>query len=55
MRERWDLGPEETARYLFPKLMGNRKGTRAWTTSHYDGTLRELSSVLGLGTPAGAR
>jgi len=48
VRERWGLGPEETVRYLFPKLMGNRKGSRAWTTSHYDGTLRELSSVLGL-------
>jgi len=48
VRERWGLGPGETVRYLFPKLMGNRKGTRAWTTSHYDGTLRELSSVLGL-------
>ena len=48
VRERWGLGPEETVRYLFPKLLGNRKGTRAWTTSHYDGTLRKLSGVLGL-------
>ena len=53
VRERWSLGPEETVRYLFPKLMGNRKGTRAWTTSHYDGTLRELSSVLGLRDASG--
>jgi integrase len=53
VRERWGLGPQETVRYLFPKLMGNRKGTRAWTTSHYDGTLRKLSSLLGLRDASG--
>ena len=34
VREHWRLGPGETVRYLFPKLAGNRKGTRAWTTSY---------------------
>jgi hypothetical protein len=48
VRERWMLGPGEAVRYLFPKLAGNRKGTRAWTTSHYDGTLRRLSVMLDL-------
>jgi integrase len=48
VRERWALGPDETVRYLFPKLAGNRKGTRAWTTSYYDGTLRRLSAMLEL-------
>ena len=45
VRERWKLGPDETVRYLFPKLAGNRKGTRAWTTSCYDQTLRRFSAV----------
>ena len=48
VRERWELGPDETVRYLFPKLAGNRKGTRAWTTSCYDQTLRRFSVMLDL-------
>jgi hypothetical protein len=48
VRERWRLGPGETVRYLFPKLAGNRKGTRAWTTSCYDQTLRRFSVMLDL-------
>ncbi|HEX3959400.1 MAG TPA: hypothetical protein VHZ03_22665 [Trebonia sp.] len=48
VRERWALGPGETVRYLFPKLAGNRKGTRAWTTSCYDQTLRRFSVMLEL-------
>jgi integrase len=48
VREHWGLGPDQTVRYLFPKLAGNRKGTRAWTTSYYDGTLRKFSAMLGL-------
>ena len=48
VREHWGLGPDETVRYLFPKLSGNRKGTRAWTTSYYDGTLRKFSAMLDL-------
>ena len=48
VRERWKLDPDETVRYLFPKLAGNRKGTRAWTTSCYDQTLRRFSATLEL-------
>ena len=48
VRERWNLGPEQSLRYLFPRLAGNRKGTRAWETSHYDLVLRRLSDVLDL-------
>jgi hypothetical protein len=48
VREHWGLSPDEAVRYLFPKLAGNRKGTRAWTTSYYDGTLRKFSVMLGL-------
>ena len=40
-------------RYLFPKLAGNRMGTRAWETSHYDGMLRKLSGVLELRDASG--
>ena len=46
VRERWKLGPDETVRYLFPKLAGNRKGTRAWTTSYYDQTWHEFQRVV---------
>ena len=38
-----------------PQAPGNRKGTRAWVTSHYDGMLRKLSDTLGCATPADAR
>lgn len=48
VRERWKLGPDQSVRYLFPKLAGNRKGTRAWTTSYYDQTLRRFSRLLEL-------
>jgi integrase len=53
VREHWRLGPDGSVRYLFPKLAGNRKGTRAWETSHYDGMLRKLSGVLGLRDASG--
>ncbi|MGH3736651.1 MAG: tyrosine-type recombinase/integrase [Micromonosporaceae bacterium] len=53
LRERWGLGPNGSVRYLFPKLAGNRKGTRAWVTSHYDGMLRKLSGALGLRDASG--
>jgi integrase len=53
VRERWNLGPQESVRYLFPKLLGNRRGSRAWVTSHYDGTLRKLSDMLGLRDASG--
>jgi integrase len=48
VRERWNLGPDETVPYLFPKLAGNRKATRTWTTSYYDQTLRQFSTMLEL-------
>lgn len=48
VRDRWQLGPHESVRYLFPRLAGNRKGTRAWETGHYDLVLRQLSDVLKL-------
>ena len=48
VRERWNLGPSGTARYLFPRLTGNRKATRAWETGHYDLVLRQLSEAVGL-------
>ena len=47
VRERWGLGPG-SARYLFPRLTGNRKATRAWETSHYDLVLRQLSEAITL-------
>lgn len=53
VRERWGLGPSGTARYLFPRLAGNRKATRAWETSHYDLVLRQLSEVVGLRDSSG--
>src|SRR5260370_739214 len=48
VRGRWGLGPDGTARYLFPRLTGNRKATRAWETGHYDLMLREFSEVVAL-------
>ena len=48
VRERWKLGPDGTVPCLFPKLAGNRKGTRTWTTSYYDQTLRQFSIMLEL-------
>ncbi len=48
VRDRWQLGPHESVRYLFPRLAGNRKGTRAWETGHYDLVLRQLSEVVRL-------
>lgn len=48
VRERWKLGPGQAIRYLFPKLAGNRRGTRAWTTSYYDQILRKFSVMLEL-------
>ncbi len=53
VRQRWDLGPDGTARYLFPRLTGNRKATRAWETSHYDLVLRQLSEAVRLRDSAG--
>ena len=48
VRQRWNLGPQGTARYLFPRLTGNRKATRAWETGHYDLMLRQFSDAAGL-------
>ncbi len=48
VRQRWNLGPDGTARYLFPRLTGNRKATRAWETGHYDLVLRQFSDAVGL-------
>ena len=48
VRQRWNLGPDGTARYLFPRMTGNRKATRAWETGHYDLVLRQLSEAAGL-------
>ena len=48
VRQRWNLGPRGTARYLFPRLTGNRKLTRAWETGHYDLVLRQFSEAVGL-------
>jgi integrase len=48
VRQRWDLGPDGTARYLFPRLTGNRRATRAWETGHYDLMLRQFSDAAGL-------
>ena len=53
VRQRWRLGPDGTARYLFPRLTGNRRATRAWETSHYDLVLRQLSEAVGLRDSAG--
>ncbi len=53
VRKRWGLGPDQTARYLFPRLTGNRRATRAWETSHYDLVLREFSEAVGLRDSAG--
>ncbi|MGH3305619.1 MAG: tyrosine-type recombinase/integrase [Streptosporangiaceae bacterium] len=53
VRQRRELGPAGSARYLFPRLTGNRKVTRAWETSHYDLVLRQLSDVAGLRDSAG--
>ncbi len=47
VRQRWNLGPDQTVRYLFPRATGNRKGTRAWVTSHYDRMLRKFSDASG--------
>ena len=48
VRRRWNLGPRQSLRYLFPRLSNNRKGNRAWETSHYDLVLRQLSDALQL-------
>lgn len=53
VRQRWNLGPDQTARYLFPRLTGNRKATRAWETGHYDLVLRQFSQAVGLRDSAG--
>jgi integrase len=53
VRQRWGLGPCGTARYLFPRLTGNRKATRAWETGHYDLMLRQLSDAVGLRDSSG--
>jgi integrase len=54
VRERWNLGPTGSIRYLFPRLAGNRRGERAWETSHYDGQLRRFSEALDLRDANGA-
>jgi integrase len=48
VRSRWNLAPGESVRYLFPRLAGNRKGNRAWETSHYDLVLRRFSEIVEL-------
>lgn len=48
VRDRWQLGPTQSLRYLFPRLTGNRKGTRVWETGHYDLVLRQLGDAVGL-------
>src|SRR5215469_6120394 len=53
VRQRWNLGPDGTARYLFPRLTGNRKATRAWETGHYDLMLRQFSDAVGLRDASG--
>jgi integrase len=53
VRARWQLGSTGALRYLFPRLTGNRKGTRAWETSHYDLVLRRLGDALELRDTSG--
>ena len=48
VRQRWNLGPQGTARYLFPRLTGNRHATRPWETGHYNMVLRQFSRAPGL-------
>jgi integrase len=48
VREQWELGPDDTPRYLFPKTTGNRHATRPWETSQYNRILREFSRALEL-------
>ncbi|MEO3862298.1 hypothetical protein [Acrocarpospora sp. B8E8] len=43
VRQRWNLRPEETIRYLFPKTTGNRHGTKSWETSNYTHVLKDFS------------
>ena len=53
VRQRWQLGPGGTARYLFPRLTGNRNANRAWGTGHYDLILRQFSEQVRLRDSAG--
>ena len=48
VRQQWNLGPEVTPRYLFPKTTGNRHATRPWETARYDAVLLGFSLALGL-------
>ena len=48
VRQRWNLPPDGTVRYLFPKTTGNRHGTKSWETSNYDKILKDLSRHLNL-------
>jgi hypothetical protein len=48
VRERWNLGPREPARYLFPRQRGNQRGDQPRGVGGYLSCLRKLSLVLGL-------
>ncbi len=48
VRQQWNLGPEVTPSYLFPKTTGNRHATRPWETDRYNAVLRCFSLALGL-------
>lgn len=48
VREQWNLGPDTTPRYLFPKTTGNRHATIPWETARYNAVLLDFSLALGL-------
>lgn len=48
VREHWKLRPDESIRYLFPKITGNRHGTTSWETSNYNKILKQFSGHLDL-------
>jgi len=48
VREQWNLGPREQARYLFPRQRGNLRGDQPRGVGGYLSCLRGLSLALGL-------
>ncbi len=48
VREQWNLGPREQARYLFPRHRGNQRGDQPRSVGGYLACLRKLSLALGL-------
>ena len=48
VRQQWNLSPDATPRYLFPKTTGNRHATRPWETARYNAVLLDFSLALGL-------